>query len=158
MDSGESPNSAAETVPQQEPASAASTEQPATAQRPPGREAWAVACAVAGWLVPGLGHALQKMWGRAIAVFLVVGALVSIGAGMRGNLFTSRGDDPFETLGYVADAGAGCFYFLARALEPEGADVSSADGDDGTRFIAAAGVLNLLAALHAYEASRGRKA
>jgi len=30
-------------------------------------------------------------------------------------------------------------------------DVSRADGDYGTRFLAAAGVLNLLAALHAYE-------
>jgi hypothetical protein len=46
----------------------------------------------------------------------------------------------------------------ARALERDGADVSHADGDYGTRFLATAGVLNLLAALHAYEAARGRKA
>jgi hypothetical protein len=122
------------------------------------REARAFGCAVAGWLVPGLGHALQGMWGRAVAVFLVVGALASIGAGMRGNLFASRGNDAFEELGYLADAGTGGFYFAARAFEPEGADVSRADGDYGTRFLAAAGVLNLLAALHAYEASRGHKA
>lgn len=52
----------------------------------------------------------------------------------------------------------GSFYWVAKALEVEGADVSRADGDYGTRFLAAAGVLNLLAALHAYEAARGRKA
>src|SRR5216684_1412654 len=94
------------------------------------REVRAITFGVAGWMVPGLGHALQKMWGRAITFFAVVGVLVFVGAGMRGNLFNSVG----------------------------GADVSHAYGDYGTRFLAAAGVLNLLAALHAYEAARGRKA
>jgi hypothetical protein len=119
-------------------------------------KAWSVA--IAGWLLPGLGHALQRMWGRAVTVFATVGILVIAGSSMRGNLFTSNGMDAFDTLGYVADLGTGCFYFLARAVEKGGADVSHAGGDYGTRFLATAGVLNLLAALHAYEAARGRKA
>jgi hypothetical protein len=123
-----------------------------------GNEILAVAIGVAGWLVPGLGHALQKMWGRALACFLTVGALVFIGVGMRGNVFGSEGGDAFGMLGYVADLGTGTFYFAARALETQGSDVAHAEGDYGTRFLAAAGVLNLLAALHAYEAARGRKA
>ena len=118
----------------------------------------AVAVALAGWLLPGLGHALLKMWGRALAIFLTVGFLVYLGAGMRGNVFEPGGEDAFARLGYVADAGTGSFYFVARALEISGSDVSHADGDYGTRFLATAGVLNLLAALHAYEAARGRKA
>jgi hypothetical protein len=116
------------------------------------------ALGVAGWILPGLGHALQKMWGRAITVFLTVGALVLVGAGMRGNLFTSQGADAFASLGFIADLGSGSFYFVARSLEPNGSDVSRSEGDDGTRFLAAAGVLNLLSALHAYEVARGRKA
>jgi Family of unknown function (DUF6677) len=118
----------------------------------------AVAVALAGWLLPGLGHALLKMWGRALAIFLTVGFLVYLGAGMRGNVFAPGGDDAFARLGYIADAGTGAFYFVARALEGAGSDVSHAAGDYGTRFLATAGVLNLLAALHAYEAARGRKA
>lgn len=118
----------------------------------------ALAIGIAGWILPGLGHALQKMWGRALIVFLAVGALVAMGAGMRGNVFTSSGDDAFDRLGYVADLGTGGLYFVAQELEPEGPDVSHADGDYGTRLLATAGVLNLLAALHAYEAARGRKA
>lgn len=118
--------------------------------------AWAIG--IAGWLVPGLGHALQRMWGRAGVVFLAVGLLVITGAGMKGNVFTSKGNDAFDTLGYVADLGTGSFYLAARALEVNGADVSHAGGDYGTRFLATAGVLNLLAALHAFEAARGRKA
>lgn len=122
------------------------------------REAIAFIVGAAGWLVPGMGHAILKMWGRAAACFVTVGLLVIFGAGMRGNVFNSNGNDAFDRLGYVADLGAGTFYFVARSLETTGADVSHADGDYGTRFLAAAGVLNLLAALHAYEAARGRKA
>jgi hypothetical protein len=98
------------------------------------------------------------MWGRALGCFLTVGALVFLGVAMRGNLFSSEGGDAFGMLGYVADLGTGSFYFAARALESQGSDVAHAEGDYGTRFLAAAGVLNLLAALHAYEAARGRKA
>lgn len=80
-----------------------------------------------------------------------------VGAGMRGNIFSSGGNDAFDTLGYVADIGTGCFYFVAKSVETDGPDVSRADGDYGTRFLATAGVLNLLAALHVYEIARGRK-
>jgi hypothetical protein len=121
------------------------------------REAIAFLIAAAGWLVPGLGHALLKMWGRAVICFLTVGLLVWVGAGMRGNLFNSRGNDAFDSLGYLADLGTGGFYCVAKSLETNGPDVSRADGDYGTRFLATAGVFNLLAALHAYEVARGRK-
>jgi hypothetical protein len=147
-------------MPELPPEHVTTTEQAATAQPEyrPMSESVALAIGIAGWLIPGLGHALQKMWGRAVACFLVVGVLVMVGVGMRGNVFTSNGSDAFGTLGFVADLGTGSFYFAARALEPEGSDVAHAGGDYGTRFLAAAGVLNLLAALHAYEAARGRKA
>jgi hypothetical protein len=127
-------------------------------QNDSGREKRAFGIGVAAWILPGLGHALLKMWGRAVVCFLTVGALVVIGAGMRGNLFTSEGSDAFASLGYIADLGSGSFYMVGRSLERNGPDVSRAEGDYGTRFLAAAGVLNLLAALHAYEAARGRKA
>jgi hypothetical protein len=122
------------------------------------RPALAYAIAVAGWLIPGLGHALLKMWGRAAACFLTVASLVIIGSGMRGNIFSAEGTDAFDRLGYLADLGTGCFYFIGRSLEHFGADVSHANGDYGTRFLATAGILNLLAALHAFEAARGHKA
>jgi hypothetical protein len=122
------------------------------------REMIAFFIGVAGWLVPGLGHAFLKMWGRAVMCFVTVGLLVVLGTGMRGNVFSSSGNDAFDTLGFLADLGTGTFYLAARSLETNGADVSHAGGDYGTRFLATAGVLNLLAALHAYEAARGRKA
>jgi len=146
-----------ETAPQQQAPANLEPAEPAARQNG-STENKALGVAIAGWLLPGLGHALQRMWGRALVVFVCVGVLMLTGAAMRGNLFTSNGNDAFDTLGYVADLGAGSFYFLARAVERGGADVSHAGGDYGTRFLATAGVLNLLAALHAYEAARGRKA
>ncbi len=131
---------------------------PVVAPRDSKRETRAFVVGVVGWLMPGLGHALLRMWGRAMICFLTVGVLVMVGAGMRGNLFTSKGNDAFDSLGYIADLGTGSFYFVARSLEANGPDVSHADGDYGTRFLATAGVFNLLAALHAYEVARGRKA
>jgi hypothetical protein len=160
QDSASAENSEAnlnETTPQPELA-AEPESQNAQAHAPAGAPAQAVAVALAGWLLPGLGHALLKMWGRAVAIFLTVACLVYLGTGMRGNLFTPGGEDAFARLGYLADLGTGSFYFAARAMEASGPDVSHADGDYGTRFLATAGVLNLLAALHAYEAARRRKA
>lgn len=152
------------TVTNPAPPSAATPAPPSASQPAPPRThseakraTLAVIAAVAAWLVPGLGHALLKMWGRALAIFFSVGLLALLGSGMRGNIFPPNGDDAFSKLGYVADMGAGSFYFLARALQPEGPDVSRATGDYGTRLLATAGVLNLLAALHAYEIIRGRK-
>ena len=123
----------------------------------PGGDLMPMVYGVAGWLVPGLGHALQKMWGRAAVCFLVVGILVVGGVALRGNIFTGASSDAFDTLGYIADLGTGSFYMVARSLQATGSDVSHAEGDYGTRFLATAGVLNLLCALHAFETARGRK-
>ena len=42
-------------------------------------------------------------------------------------------------------------------FERLGPDVSRALGDDGTRFIAAAGLVNVLSAFDAYEIAAGRR-
>ncbi len=117
----------------------------------------AVAAAVAGWLVPGLGHLLLRRWGRALVFFLTVGALAVTGFLLRGYVFPARSADAFDSLGFLADFGAGVFYFLSRFFETSGADISRASGDYGTRFIATAGVLNLLCVLDAYEIACGHK-
>ena len=156
------PSGVSPTASESAPAPESPVQQSSALQRPPfaSRQRGTIAFMIgfAGWLVPGLGHALQKMWGRALVIFVTVAVLVALGAGMRGNIFVSSGGDAFDTLGYIADLGTGCFYFFARNIEKTGPDVSHANGDYGTRFMATAGVLNLLAALHAFEAARGRKA
>jgi hypothetical protein len=70
---------------------------------------------------------------------------------MRGDVFAPGSEGPLGTLGFFADIGSGALYFLARALELPRADLSSAAGDYGTRLIAAAGIINVLAVIDAFE-------
>jgi hypothetical protein len=112
---------------------------------------------VAAWIVPGMGHLLLRRWGRAIVFFIAVGGLAVTGYLLRGNIFPPRRGDAFGTLGFLADAGSGVFYYFARFFEAAGPDVSRAAGDYGTRFIAAAGVVNLISVCDAYEIATRRR-
>jgi hypothetical protein len=112
---------------------------------------------LAAWLVPGLGHLLLRRGGRAFVIFFAVGGLAVIGFAMRGQVFPPHSDDPFGTLGFLADACSGIFFALAHLVEKTGPDVSRAAGDYGTRFVAAAGLVNVLAILDAYGISVGRR-
>jgi hypothetical protein len=122
------------------------------------RHAFIALCfAVAAWIIPGLGHLALKRWGRALIFFACVGGLAITGYLLRGNVFPPRSADLFDTLGFVADASTGIFYLVARFFERGGPDVSRAAGDYGTRFIAAAGIVNLLSVFDAYEIAFGRR-
>ena len=121
------------------------------------RDVLAPFIAVAAWIVPGLGHLALRRWGRALIFFLTVGGLAVTGYLLRGNVFPPREGDSFGTLGFLADAGSGIFYFLSRFFESAGPNVSRAAGDYGTRFIAAAGIVNLLSVFDAYEIALGRR-
>ena len=83
--------------------------------------------------------------------------MVITGYLLRGNVFPSHSGDPFGTLGFLADAGTGVFYYLSRMFEAAGPDVSRAAGDYGTRLIAAAGVVNMLEVLDVIEIATGRR-
>ena len=119
--------------------------------------ALALVAAVAGWLVPGLGHVLLRKWDKAIVYLFAVGTLALVGLWMRGNVFSSNAADAFDMLGFLADIGNGIFYFLAGTINPAGADVSRASGDYGTRLFATAGVLNLLCVLEVLQIGFGSK-
>ena len=110
------------------------------------------------WAVPGLGHALLGKWGRGLALFATVAGLAVAGYWMRGEVFAPHSPDPFGTLGFLADSGSGVFYYAARLIETTGADVSRATGDYGTRFIAAAGVVNWIGMFDVFEIAMGRRA
>jgi hypothetical protein len=118
---------------------------------------FAVAFALAGWAVPGLGHAFLKCWGRALGFFAAVAGLALTGALMHGYIYEMHADDPFARLGFYTQAASGVFYFAARYVESTGPDLSRAAGEFGTRFIAAAGIVNLLSVLDAFEIGRGRR-
>ena len=122
------------------------------------RASWfALIVLIAAWAVPGLGHALLRRWTRAAGFFLAVGGLAITGYLMRGEVFGPHAQESFGTLGFLADAAAGGFYFLAHVIETAGPDISRAIGNYGTRFIAAAGLVNLIGAIDAVELALGRR-
>lgn len=112
---------------------------------------------LAAWLVPGIGHLFLKQWGRAAVFFVCVGGLAVTGYALRGHVYSPQGEDIFGLLGYLAQIGAGGFYFLARLFEPHGSDVARTAGDFGTRFLAAAGLVNFLCILDVWEIAHHRK-
>ena len=134
-----------------------SAPQPAPVASPAKGNRWAPLIALAGWIFPGLGHAILGRWGRALAFFIAVGGLAILGYLLRGQVFPPDSGDPFGTVGFLADVASGVFYFLAHFVEGAGADIGRAAGDYGTRFIAAAGVVNILGVFDAYEIARGRR-
>lgn len=129
----------------------------ASISAPMSRNSQLLLIALAAWLVPGLGHFLLGRTGRAILFFIAVGGLAMTGFQMRGNVFSSHYSDLFGMVGYLTDVASGAFYLLARLVERAGPDVSRAAGDYGTRFIATAGVVNLVAVIDAYEIATGRR-
>jgi Family of unknown function (DUF6677) len=120
-----------------------------------GNLAMGIFAAVAGWIVPGLGHLLLRRWSKAAAYFLCIGALAYVALAMRGGVFSSGEADMFDRLGFFADLGTGGFYFLAHWIQTAGPDLAHATGDYGTRMFATAGMLNLLTVLEAFEIGRG---
>ncbi len=128
------------------------------AKAPAGRSSsTAFAFALAGWFIPGLGQVLAGRWGRGIVFFCAVASLALTGYFQRGFVFTGHFNDPFGLLGFVADASTGLFYFVWKVFEVDGPNIARAAGDYGTRFIATAGVLNLLAAFDAYAVAIGER-
>jgi uncharacterized protein DUF6677 len=111
--------------------------------------------AIAGWLVPGLGHLILRRWSKAAVYFLCIGGLACVGLAMRGAVFAAGAEDLFDRLGFFADLGAGAFYFLAHQIQSAGPDIAHATGDYGTRFFAAAGMLNFLTVLEAFDLGQG---
>ena len=113
--------------------------------------------AIVAWILPGLGHLCLRRWSRAVSFFVAAGGLALAGYAMHGQAFNPGSGDPFGTLGFVADACSGAFYLLPSVLTIAPPDLSHAAGDYGTRFIAAAGIVNLLAVIDAYGTARGER-
>ena len=80
---------------------------------------------------------------------------------MRGPLFQPQGGDLLTTIiycgGYIAPIFSGAVYGLASAFGYSQPDVAGHVHDYGTKFLVAAGLLNLLAIVDAYEIATGKK-
>ncbi len=116
---------------------------------------------VAGWILPGGGHFVQKKTGRGALLFGSVTLMFLFGLFMRGTMFTPEKGDALTTVinygGFVADLANGALYIAAAMFGYSQPDMAGAVHDYGTKFIATAGLLNILAMVDAYEIATGKK-
>jgi hypothetical protein len=116
--------------------------------------------ALAGWLVPGLGHIGQgrllkgSLGGLSILLLFALG--VALGGHVYGLWDTSEG--LLSTLFGFCDLGSGLLYIASRATgfavkeQPE-----LATSEYGNVFMMVAGLLNFILALDAFDIGAGRK-
>jgi hypothetical protein len=113
------------------------------------------------WLIPGGGHFFLKHYVRGILLFASVLIAYLAGLMMRGALFSPQTGDLFTTIiytgGFLGNLASGIFYLLTVWLGYNQPDVAGHVYDYGTKFLVAAGLLNVLAMVDAYELVSGRK-
>ena len=113
------------------------------------------------WIVPGGGHFLLKRNGRGAILFASVAAMFLLGLMMRGAMFQPLTGDFLTTIiyvgGFVSDLAAGIFYFVAMLLGYNQPDVAGHVHDYGTKFLVAAGLLNVLGMVDAFDIATGKK-
>jgi hypothetical protein len=135
------------------------TENVATVELPPASK-WVPAVALA-WLIPGGGHFLLKRPGRGALIAASVAAMFILGLMMRGALFEPQSGDLLTEViycgGFLGNVLSGIPYLLTRLLGYNQPDVAGHVHDYGTKFLVAAGLLNVLGMVDAFEIATGRK-
>lgn len=127
---------------------------------PPPAGKWAPAVALA-WLVPGGGHFLLKKPARGGLIAASVAAMFLLGLMMRGALFQPQTGDILTTViyvgGFICNLMSGVLYLFTVWLGYSQPDMAGHVHDYGTKFLVAAGLLNILGMVDAYEIAMGKK-
>lgn len=121
---------------------------------------WGPVLALA-WLVPGGGHFLVKRTGRGAIILGSVALIFVLGLLMRGMMFQPQTGDLLTTViytgGFIGNLASGIFYLMTKWFGYSQPDVAGHVHDYGTKFLVAAGLLNILAMVDAFEISTGKK-
>ena len=119
--------------------------------------AMSIAAPVAGWIIPGGGHLIQKHWIRGLLLLVSVCVLFFAGLGMQGKVYEFNTGDLLDILGFFGDLGNGVLYLAARVLDWGQGAIHRATADYGTKYIIVAGLLNIVSAIDAYHIAIGKK-
>ncbi len=136
---------------------------------------------LAAWLIPGSGHLLLGRRGRGAIIFATILAAFTLGLLMHGSLFipggsgfevngrgalittaqiTSQGDVLSKLIqygGFIGDLASGVLYMGASLLGYAPPDSAGHSQDYGSKFLVAAGLLNVMAIVDAYEIATRQK-
>ena len=117
----------------------------------------AIVCLLAGWLVPGLGHVLQRKFWRGAIFFVSIGAMTAMGLWMGGRIYPFQTENPLTILAFFADLGNFVVYALSHLLAFGQGSLERITFEFGTAYIAGAGLLNYLIAIDAFDIAKGKK-
>lgn len=109
------------------------------------------------WLLPGAGHLWLGRRQKGIIFLVVLLFMFVVGLLLHGRLFPLAVSEPLVFLGAIADRGIGLPYFLARLLDAGNGTVIAVTYEYGNTFLMAAGLLNALVILDAFDIAMGRK-
>jgi hypothetical protein len=112
---------------------------------------------ILGWLVPGLGHIVQKKYARGFTFLACILGMTAMGLWMSGRIYPFQTENPLTILAFFADIGNGLLYLLSRFVTIGVGDLKLVTFEFGTAYIAGAGLLNYLVALDAYDIAAGKK-
>jgi hypothetical protein len=104
----------------------------------------------AAWLLPGLGHLIQRRYIRGLLLMASIFTMFFVGLGMQGKVYSFNTGDLLDILGFVGDLGTGLLYFAARIMDWGVGNIHRAVADYGTKYIVVAGLLNVIATVDAY--------
>jgi hypothetical protein len=116
-----------------------------------------IGACVAAALMPGLGHAVLGKWDRALVFWGSIACLFATGLYLHGRLFIPDFQTITALLKFVADAGAGLFYWIALLSGLGKGDPTAYTYDYANVFLYVAGLLNMLVVIDVYDIAMGRK-
>ena len=90
-------------------------------------------------------------------LFAAILTMFLFGLGMKGDFFLTSSDSYLQKLGWLSVWCVGAPRFVAGFFGYSGGDPFFVSADYGTAFLVAAGMLNLLAILDAYDIAMERK-
>lgn len=109
------------------------------------------------WLVPGAGHFKLGRTQKAAVFAVVLPAMFVIGLVLEGRIAPFTPSDPLVALASLANVMAGIPYLLARAFGAGEGMPTAITYEYGNTFMIAAGLLNTLVMIDAFDVLKGRK-
>ena len=129
----------------------------AVAEKPKAPTGYLARLLVAAWLIPGCGHFLQGRKWRALILFASIIGMFVFGVLMKGEIFSLHSPSLLRKLGFLGEWSVGVAMPSALFFGYSGGDPYFVTSDYGTAFLVAAGMLNILTILDAYDIAMGRK-
>lgn len=112
---------------------------------------------LSGWLIPGLGHLIQRKFLRGLIFFFCISGMAWLGLAMGGKIYSFQLENPLTVLAFFADLGNLLLYVFSRLFALGQGFLERPTFEFGTAYLAGAGLLNYLVALDAFDIARGKK-